>query len=119
MSPVKATGGRWERLDTLRKILYIICYQCLFFFAHMRKRVNTSLHCLMIFSISIKLKKSVQQTACFFKFFVTSTKLFVPFIITSTLYLSDPAELEASHSYFPSSSLLAFSRLKYVSSVLF
>ena len=54
-----------------------------------------------------------------FKFSVTSTKWFVPFIITSTLYLSDPAELEASHSYFPSSSLLAFSRLKYVSTVLF
>ena len=32
MSPVRATGGRWERLDTLRKILYITCYQCLFFF---------------------------------------------------------------------------------------
>ena len=57
MSPVRTSGARWERLDTLRKIPYMLSMSS--FFAHMRKRVNTSLHCLMIFSISIKLKKSV------------------------------------------------------------
>ena len=64
MSPVRATGRRWERLDTLKQAN--VYMRMSFFFAHMRKRVNTSLRTLMIFSISIKLKKSVQQTACFF-----------------------------------------------------